>query len=46
MKLTSYRLKDKTHLKDLDEQGLITPTIEEALPEALRQRLLEVRQQE
>ena len=43
MKLTSYRLKDRVHIQDLDGVGLITPEIEEQLPEALRERLREVR---
>jgi hypothetical protein len=43
MKLTSFRLKDKVHIQDLDGVGLITPEIEAALPEALRERLHEVR---
>jgi hypothetical protein len=43
MKLTSFRLKDKVHVQDLDSVGLITPRIEAALPEALRERLHEVR---
>jgi hypothetical protein len=43
MKLTSFRLKDKVHIQDLDGVGLITPEIEQALPDALRQRLHEVR---
>jgi hypothetical protein len=43
MKLTSFRLKDKVHIQDLDGVGLITPEIEAALPEPLRQRLAEVR---
>lgn len=42
MKLTSFRLKDKTHLKDLDEAGLITPETEAGLSEPLRERLKEV----
>jgi len=46
MKLTSFRLKDQTHLKDLDEAGLITPEIEEHLSELLLQRLQHVRDQE
>ena len=46
MKLTSFRLKDKTHLKDLDEAGLITPEIEAGLSEPLRERLKEVRASE
>lgn len=46
MKFTSYRLKDRVHIRDLDGVGLITPEIEAALPEALRQRLAEVRASE
>jgi hypothetical protein len=43
MKLTSFRMKDQLHLKDLDSARLITPEIEAALPEVLRARLAEVR---
>jgi hypothetical protein len=43
MKLTSYRLKDRVHIQDLDAVGLITPEIERALPELLLQRLAEIR---
>ena len=43
MKLTSFRLKDKVHLQDLDQVGLITPAIEATLSEPLRARLAEVR---
>ena len=43
MKLTSFRLKDKVHIQDLDAVHLITPEIEASLPEALRARLAEVR---
>jgi len=43
MKLTSYRLKDRVHIQDLDGAGLITPAIETALSAELRQRLAEVR---
>jgi hypothetical protein len=43
MKLTSFRLKDKVHIQDLDGVGLITLEIEAALPDALRERLKEVR---
>jgi|SRR5579862_2041579 len=43
MKLTSFRLKDKVHIQDLDSVGLITPEIEAGLSEALRARLAEVR---
>ena len=44
MKLTSFRIKDQTHLKDLDDAGLITPEIEATLSAALRERLLYVRE--
>jgi hypothetical protein len=43
MKLTSFRLKDRVHLQDMDGVSLITPEIEAGLPEILRQRLAEVR---
>ena len=43
MKLTSFRLKDQMHVKDLDEVGLITPEIEAGLSEPLRERLISVR---
>ena len=43
MKLTSFRLKDKVHIQDLDGVGLITPEIEAGLSEPLRVRLAEVR---
>ncbi len=43
MKLTSFRLKDKVHIQDMDGVGLITPEIEAALLPLLRQRLAEVR---
>ena len=43
MKLTSFRLRDKVHVQDLDGVGLITPEIEAQLPDLLRQRLAEVR---
>ena len=43
MKLTSYRLKDRVHIQDLDAVGLITAAMEADLPEALRLRLAEVR---
>jgi hypothetical protein len=46
MKLTSFRSKDETHLKDLDEAGLITPEIEAGLPETLRARLAQLRARE
>src|SRR5271155_3773108 len=46
MKLTSVRVKDKVHLLDMDSVGLITPKIEQALSEALRDRLEQVRKEE
>ena len=46
MKLTSFRLKDQAHLKDLDEAGLITPELENGLSEVLRTRLAHVRASE
>jgi hypothetical protein len=46
MKLTSFRLKDKTHIVDLDLVGLITPEIEAGLPDVLRERLQQVRTEE
>ena len=46
MKLTSFRLKDRVHLQDLDAVGLITSEIEAHLPGLLRNRLAEVRESE
>ncbi len=46
MKLTSFRLRDKTHVIDMDSVGLITPEIEAALPDSLRRRLEQVREEE
>jgi hypothetical protein len=46
MKLTSFRLRDRVHLKDMDATGLITPQVEAALPESLRERLRKVRSEE
>jgi hypothetical protein len=43
MKLTSFRLKDKVHIQDMDSVGLITPEMVASLPEPLRARLAEVR---
>ena len=43
MKLTSFRLKDQTHIKDLDEAGLINAEIEQSLSPALQIRLTHVR---
>jgi hypothetical protein len=46
MKLISFRQRDKTHIVDMDSVGLITPEIEAGLPEALSQRLNQVRAEE
>ena len=46
MKLTSFRLRDQVHIQDMDSVGLITPEIENSLPEALRERLKRVRASE
>lgn len=43
MKLTSFRMKDQLHLKDLDSARLLTPEIEASLTEPLRVRLAQVR---
>ena len=43
MKLTSYRLKDRVHIQDMDAAGLITAQIEGGLPDELRRRLAEIR---
>jgi hypothetical protein len=46
MKLTSYRLKDRVHIQDLDGVGLISPEIEALLPKLLLERLAEIRASE
>ncbi len=46
MKLTSYRLKDRVHIQDLDAVGLISAEIEKRLPDLLEHRLAEVRDSE
>jgi hypothetical protein len=46
MKLTSYRLKDRVHIQDLDGVGLIGPEIESQLPKVLLDRLAEIRASE
>ena len=46
MKLTNYRLRDRVHIQDLDGVGLITPDIEEQMPDFLRSRLAEIRASE
>ena len=46
MKLTSFRLRDRVHLQDMDSVGLITSEIETGLPSALHDRLRDLRTQE
>jgi hypothetical protein len=46
MKLTSFRLKDRVHIQDLDAVGLIDSEIEAQLPDVLRDRLTEIRASE
>jgi hypothetical protein len=43
MKLTSYRLKDRVHIQDMDRAGLITVQMEAGLSGELRRRLEEIR---
>ena len=45
MKLTSFRPKDVAHLEILDETGLISASVEAALPPELESRLAMARQQ-
>jgi len=42
MKLTSFRLKDKVHIQDMLEVGLINAKVRKSLPVDLRARLKEV----
>jgi hypothetical protein len=42
MKLTSYRLKDRVHLQDLRDVGLIDESWIEKVPGALRERMREI----
>lgn len=44
MKLSANRDKDRVHIRSLDTAGLITPGIEDVLPESLRARLRQVRE--
>jgi hypothetical protein len=46
MKLSNNRDIDRVHVRDLDSVGLVTPEIEKALPEMLRDRLQEIRSAE
>jgi hypothetical protein len=46
MKLTSFRDKDRVHIRSLDATGLITTAVEAKLPPELLSRLTHVRQTE
>ena len=46
MKLSSYRDKDRVHVRGMDAAGLITPDVEQALSQDLRSRLHHVRDTE
>jgi hypothetical protein len=43
MKLSSYRDKDRVHVRGMDAAGLITPDVEQTLSEELRARLQHIR---
>jgi hypothetical protein len=43
MKLTSFRDRDRVHVRDLDSVGLVSREIEAQLPETLRERLQQIR---
>ena len=43
MKLTSFREKDRVHVRDMDSVGLITAEIEGQLSDLFRKRLAQVR---
>src|SRR5271157_5867470 len=44
MKLSSYRDKDRVHIRSMDAAGLITREVEEGLPDELHSRLQHVRE--
>lgn len=46
MKLSSYRDKDRVHIRGMDAAGLITDAVEAALGEELRGRLQHIRETE
>ena len=46
MKLTSYRDKDRVHIRSMDAAGLLTPNIERRLESELRSRLKHIRETE
>jgi hypothetical protein len=46
MKLTSFRLKDQVHIKQMDAAGLLTPEVDKTLTAELAARLKQVRETE
>ena len=46
MKLTSFRDKDRVHIRDMDSVGLITNDIEANISKPLRLRLAQIRASE
>ena len=46
MKLSSYRDKDRVHVRGMDAAGLVTLEVEQALSDDLRARLRHIRETE
>ena len=46
MKLSSFRDKDRVHVRSMDAAGLITPDVEKKLTSELMARLKQVRETE
>jgi hypothetical protein len=46
MKLSSYRDKDRVHIRGMDAAGLITPEIEQSLSQPMQARLQHIRETE
>jgi hypothetical protein len=46
MKLTSFRDKDRVHVRSMDAAGLLTPAVEKTLPPELPARLKQIRETE
>ena len=46
MKLSSYRDKDRVHIRSMDAAGLISREVEKGLPDELRSRLQHIRETE
>jgi hypothetical protein len=44
MKLTSFRDKDRVHLRDMLEVGLISPDLQRTLPPDLQDRLRQLKE--